>query len=359
MSENEDADSKTEEATEKKIRDTVEQGRTPVSRDVAIALGVFALLACLAFLVETVGPRLAEALALLLANSAALRLRADSDVYRYLQVVGLECAHFLTPMLLAFTLAGIAAAFIQGAPRFVAERVAPDWSRISPKAGWRRLFGLAGLMELAKAAIKIAAVGAASAIVFQGDWSAYADAMRMEPRGLPSLALRLLLHLTSVVALSVAALAAADFAWTKFKWRRDLRMSRQELKEEFKQAEGDPLVKARMRSLAMDRSRRRMIAAVPKASFVVANPTHYAIALRYVREEGGAPLVLAKGRDLVALKIREIAESNGVPVLERKDLARAMFDFVEVDKMIPQEFYRPVAELIHLLDRLSARRNSY
>ncbi|WP_457797733.1 EscU/YscU/HrcU family type III secretion system export apparatus switch protein [Methylocystis sp. S23] len=357
MSGSEDADSKTEEATEKKIRDTVEQGRTAVSRDVATALGVFALLACLAFLVESSGPRLMEGLALLLANSGALRLRADADAYRYLQVVGFEGAAFLAPTLLVITLSGIAAAFIQGAPRIVFDRIAPEPSRISPKAGWKRLFGAAGAVELVKATVKIAVIGAAAAIVVQGDRSAYVDALRMEPRGLPALGLRLLLHLTSVVALCLAVIAAADFVWTKFKWRRDLRMSRQELKEEFKQAEGDPFVKARMRSLAADRSRRRMIAAVPKASFVIANPTHYAIALRYVREEGGAPLVLAKGKDLVALKIKEIAQANDIPVLERKELARAMFDLVEVDKMIPQEFYRPVAELIHLLDRLSARRH--
>ncbi len=157
------------------------------------------------------------------------------------------------------------------------------------------------------------------------------------------------------MACAVAVLAFADFAWTRFKWRRDLRMSRQELKEEMKQAQGDPLVKARMRSLAMDRARRRMMASVPKASFVVANPTHYAIALRYVREEGGAPLVLAKGKGLVALKIREIAEMNNVPVLERRELARAMFDLVDVDKMIPPDLYRPVAELIHFLQDAGKR----
>ncbi|QGM97911.1 EscU/YscU/HrcU family type III secretion system export apparatus switch protein [Methylocystis parvus] len=357
MSDSEDAESKTEEATEKKINDTLEQGRTPVSRDVAAALGVLALLACLAFLLDAVGPRLAESLTLLLSNSGALRLRTESDAYGYLQIVGLECAQFLLPILLTTMLSGVVAAFIQGAPRIVFDRVAPDLSRISPKSGWSRLFGLAGLVELAKALIKMTMVGAAVAIVVQSDRAIYVDAMRMEPRGLPSLGLKSLLRLTSVVALCLAALAVADFVWTRFKWRRDLRMSRQELKEEFKQSEGDPFVKARLRSLAADRSRRRMIAAVPKASFVIANPTHYAIALRYVREEGGAPRVVAKGKDLVALKIREVAEGSGVPVLERKDLARAMFDIVEVDKMIPQDFYRPIAELIHFLDRISARKN--
>ena len=131
-------------------------------------------------------------------------------------------------------------------------------------------------------------------------------------------------------------------------------MDRQELKEEFKQSGGDAFVKARMRSLAQSRARKRMMQNVPRASLVLANPTHYAVALRYVREEGGAPIVVAKGKDLIALSIREIAARHDIPVFEKKDLVRAMYDHVEVDKMIPAEFYRPVAELIHLLSRKAA-----
>ena len=126
-------------------------------------------------------------------------------------------------------------------------------------------------------------------------------------------------------------------------------MTKQEIKDEHKASEGDPLVKQRMRSLSLDRSRRRMLAAVPRATVIIANPTHYAIALRYVREEGGAPLVVAKGLDLVAIRIREIAEKAGIPVVEDKVLARSMYDVVEVDKMIPAAFYKAVAEVIHYL----------
>jgi flagellar biosynthetic protein FlhB len=126
-------------------------------------------------------------------------------------------------------------------------------------------------------------------------------------------------------------------------------MSKQEIKNEMKEAEGDPLKKARLRSLALDRRRKSMIAAVPRATLIIANPTHYAIALRYVREEGGAPLVLSKGKDLIALKIREIAEKNLIPIIEDKLLARTMYDSVEVDRPIPPEFYKAVAELIHVL----------
>lgn len=356
MSETEDPESRTEEATEKKVRDTLDQGKLPVARDVGTAFGIFAFLGSLGFLVDGVTPKLTESLGLLLANAGALPLRGGADAYRYVDAVNMEVARFLTPMLIAFVISGVAASFMQGAPQVIFERIRPDFSRISPRAGWSRIFGITGLVELLKALTKMTIVGGAIILAGTSDRAPLIDAMRTDPSRLPTITLRLLIHLTSVVAIAVGVIAMADYFWTRFKWRRDLRMSRQELKEEFKQSEGDPFVKARMRSLAMDRARRRMMASVPKATFVVANPTHYAIALRYVREDGGAPLVLAKGKDLVALKIREIAEKNDVPVFEKKELARAMFDLVEVDKMIPPEFYRPVAELIHFLTTAGAWR---
>lgn len=352
----EDPESRTEEATEKKIQDSLEQGKTPVSRDVSTAFGVLALLGGIAFLLKPAGAEFSGALALLLSNAGALRMNADADALRYLEAVTGVLAQALTSFLVLIIVASLAGSFVQGAPRLVIDRIMPDVSRVSPLGGVRRLFSISSVIEVVKSAIKITIVGGAMTIVASGDQSAYVDAMRMEPARLPETALRLIFHLTSVVAIAMTVLAMADFLWTRIQWRRDLRMSRQELKEEFKQSEGDPFMKARQRSLAQDRARRRMIASVPKASFVIANPTHYAIALRYAREEGGAPIVVAKGKDLIALKIRDVAERNGVPVLERKELARAMYDFVEVDKMIPQEFYRPVAELIHFLDALAARR---
>jgi len=356
VSESEDPESRTEEATEKKIRDTIEQGKVPVSRDVGTAFGIFAFLGALSFLADTMTPHLTERLGLLVANVGMLPLRSGADAYRYVSVVDMEIGQFLAPTLIAFMIMGLVASFTQGVPQFVFDRIQPDLARISPSEGWKRMFGVAGLVELIKSIMKMTIVGGAVVLAGTGERAALVDAMRTDPSRLPALTLHLIVHLTSVVAIATGVLAAADFVWARFKWRRDLRMSRQELKEEFKQAEGDPFVKARMRSLAMDRARRRMIASVPKATFVVANPTHYAIALRYVREEGGAPLVVAKGKDLIALKIREIAEKHNVPVFEKKELARAMFDIVEVDKMIPSEFYRPVAELIHFLNSAAARR---
>lgn len=349
MSDSEDADSKTEEPTEKKIGDALERGETAVSKEVSTFAGFFGLFLCLAFVLRSSTAHLSGTLALLLENAGTVRIATGEDLARFLDFVGKEALSFLEPLLGILAGFGIVAAFVQGFPRVVFDRITPDIGRISPIKGWSRLFGLTGMIELLKSSLKIVILTGSLGFALAVDKEALVNAMRMDPRLTPELILKIVLHLTSVVCFVGGLLAGADFAWTRFKWRRDLRMTRHELKEEIKQAEGGALVKARMRSLAQSRARQRMMAAVPRATLVIANPTHYAIALRYIREEGGAPLVLAKGKDLIALKIREVAEQNQIPVFEKKELVRAMYDFVEVDRMIPPEFFRPIAELIHFL----------
>jgi flagellar biosynthetic protein FlhB len=150
-------------------------------------------------------------------------------------------------------------------------------------------------------------------------------------------------------------IAAADVFWTRHTWRRNLMMTKQELKEEMKQAEGDLALKARLRMIARARIRRQMMANVPKATLVVTNPTHYAVALRYVRNEDSAPKVLAKGQDQLALTIRQIATRHNIPIIENALLARSLFEATEVDQLIPPEFYKAVAELIIYLDSKSRK----
>ncbi len=211
------------------------------------------------------------------------------------------------------------------------------------------MFGPRGWTEFAKSALKLAAVAASVAMLVASQRFALIDAMFVDPAGLPARLISLCVMATTAVMLAVLVIAGADLTWTRIHWRRDQRMSRHEVKEEVKQAEGDRMLKARLRSLRLDRSRRNMLAAVPKATMVIVNPTHYAVAMRYVRSEGGAPVVLAKGVDLIALKIREIAFENDVPVIEDKPLARSLYDAVAVDAVIPAEFYRAVAEIVHLI----------
>jgi len=342
-------DDKTEEATEKKLRDAIEKGNIPLSREASIFCSIVGILIVTGFLMKEGGMRLAVALQRLMDDPGGWALGNSSDAAALLGAIAGEAFQFLAPLLATLMLFGLVASFAQNAPSLAFDRIQPDSSRLSPAKGWTRLFGLQGQTEFLKAVIKFGGVSIVIFILLRSEQSSFMNAMFTEPDALPEVILAMSVRLLASIAIATILLAAADMLWARLKWRRDLRMTRQELKDELKQAEGDPLIRAKLRSLALDRSRKRMIAAVPRATLVIANPTHYAVALRYVREEGGAPLVVAKGKDLIALRIREIAQENRVPVVEDKALARSMYDRVEVDKMIPPELYRAVAEVIHFL----------
>jgi flagellar biosynthetic protein FlhB len=186
-------------------------------------------------------------------------------------------------------------------------------------------------------------------IVLRAEEAVAVNALFGDPNAVPELILTAAMRLVSAISIATIVLVALDLVWARFHWRTGLRMTKQEIKDEFKQAEGDPLIKARLRSIARDRARKTMLAAVPRATLVIANPTHFAIALKYEHGEDAAPTVLAKGQDLIALKIREIAEQNDVPVVEDKLLARSMYEAAQIDRVIPAEFFRPVAEIIYFL----------
>jgi flagellar biosynthetic protein FlhB len=349
MSEDRDSDSKTEEATEKKIHDSVERGDVPVSREVPILASLTAILIALVFIVPPRAEALVGALMRFLDDAGGWRLERSNDVLALAEVVGLAAVEFVAPVVALLMIAGLIASAAQNPPRFVPDRIMPDLSRISPWAGFMRIFGLRGWTEFFKSLLKIFAVGVLVTLILSGQRLLLATSMFDDIADLPQRALKLCLDVVAAVLVATLVVASADLAWARIHWRRDQRMSRQELKEELRQTEGDRLMKARLRSLRLDRSRKRMLAAVPRATMVIANPTHYAVAMRYVRAEGGAPIVLAKGVDLIALKIREIAEQHEVPIVEDRPLARALYAAVAVDAAIPPEFYRAVAEIVHLI----------
>jgi flagellar biosynthetic protein FlhB len=348
MSEAPDKDSQTEEATEKKISDALEKGNVPVSKEAGTFAAMLATLLFCSFLVGDSLHGLIGLLGRMLDDPGGIRLSDGTDATKLLEVVALETGRALAPLLGMLAAFGLAANFFQTPPRIVGDRIEPKLSRLSLIGGWSRLFGAKGWAEFGKAVFKIAMVSGVVAGLARTDAWRLVNAMFTDPIHLPELTLMLTVRLLTAVCIATVLLVVVDLMLVRFQWRRDLRMSKQDIKDEHKQAEGDPLVKARMRSLARDRSRRRMIADVPRATIVLANPTHYAIALRYVREEGGAPVVVAKGQDLIALKIREVAETHGIPVIEDKPLVRSMFDSVEIDQQIPPEFYRVVAELLYV-----------
>jgi flagellar biosynthetic protein FlhB len=308
-----------------------------------------------AFLIGQSVQELVPTLKGLLDDPNDFRLIAPADAKVLLSVVGLQTLRFLLPIVVVMIVFGLAASLLQNSPRLVLERIQPDLSRISPAQGWSRLFGAQGLVDFAKAVFKLVSVSLVVGFVLRSSEARAFEAMYTDPVALPEMILTIAMRIVSAICIATIVLVAVDLAWARFHWRRELRMTKQELKDEHKQAEGDPIIKARLRSLARDRSRQRMISAASRASLVIANPTHYAIALRYQRDENPAPLVLAKGMDAIALKIREIAEENRIPVIENKALARALYEAVQVDQVIPAEFFRPIAEIIYFLQSKSSR----
>lgn len=349
MADDQDKDSKTEDASEKKIADAIEKGNVPVSREATLFASLLGVLACLAFFVANPARVLTDDLARLMDDPGGFPIREGEDAVAILWDALAAAGRFLTPLVVVMALAGLIAAGFQNVPSLVLERIRPQASRVSPSAGFKRIFGTQGHLEFGKSLFKLLAVGLVATAVLYAQEHEVVNAMFTDPLLLPSVLLALAIRLVSTVCVVTIGLVGADIVWSRLNWRQELRMSRQEMKDEFKQAEGDPMVKARIRAVARERARQRMMNAVPKASLVIANPTHYAVALHYDRQQGGAPLVVAKGVDLIALKIREIAEQHGVPIIEDRPLARALYAAVEVDQWIPQDFYRPVAKILHYL----------
>ncbi|MEZ5655482.1 MAG: flagellar type III secretion system protein FlhB [Sphingobium sp.] len=258
------------------------------------------------------------------------------------------------PILLMTVAMAVLGLFLQGWPSVSASRLKLKWDRLSLPAGIKRLFGRQAWVEFAKTIAKFAFVAIIlSFIVWPGlvglDHLIGADAATIG-----SYAGEIVRQMVWTVALLVGVLALADFAYQRRAWFAKMRMSYQEVKDELKQSEGDPQIKARIRAIAMQRARRRMMAAVPDASVVITNPTHYAVALKYDHGQMRAPIVVAKGADLIAARIREIAAENAVPLVESPPLARALYAGVEIDQPIKVEHYAAVAEIISYVLRLTS-----
>jgi flagellar biosynthetic protein FlhB len=349
MAETPDKDSRTEEPTEKKIRDAIEKGQVPHSKEAPIFASFAAILMFAVFFAKDSITGLSGFLATFLEKPEAWPIDTEVDTINLFRIVFMESAKAIAAVMILLVVAGVGASVLQHAPGFVLDRIAPKVSRVSPAAGWKRLFGAQGLAEFAKSVAKL--VLALTCVIFavrQADHRLLLG-MITHPAAFGMVIREIAISMLAALTFAMLIIAGADIFWSRFSWRRELRMSRQEVKDELKQSDGDPIIKSRMRSLARDRARRRMMAAVPRATLVIANPTHYSIALKYVREEDAAPIVLAKGTDLVALRIREIAAANGIPVFEDVTLARSMYKQVSVDSVIPPQFYHAVAELVRIV----------
>lgn len=347
MAGDEDKDSKTEDPTEKKISDAFDKGNVPFAREVpAFASVLGALLYVVFYLPESVG-RVAYGLKGIFEKPEDWRIINGQDALALFRHMFWEASIILLPAFAILMAFGLAASIFQNVPRPVLDRIQPKFSRLSVKSGFGRIFGKKGMVEFAKNMAKVMVISLIIALSMRTEFMDILQIMYADPANITQVISDHAITIFVIVLLSTAVLAVVDIFSTRYFWYEDLRMSKQEIKDEMKQSDGDPAVKARQRSLARDRARQRMMADVPRATLVVANPTHYAVALRYDADETGAPIVVAMGQDLIALRIREIAETNEIPVFEDPPLARSMFAQVSLGTLIPPEFYQAVAELIH------------
>jgi flagellar biosynthetic protein FlhB len=351
-----DKDSKTEEATEKKTRDTVEQGKLPHSKETAILASFVAILVFTVFYAKDAIVDLGMFLSMFLEKPEAWPMDTETDVIALYKIVMMEVGRALVSLLVLLVVAGVGASVFQNMPQVVGERIRPQFSRISITKGWSRMFGVQGFVEFLKSLGKLGFAIIVLAFGLSEDHRKLLAGMITNPIAFGSVIRGIAVDVLVAIVFVMGLIAAIDLVWSRFHWKQELRMSKQEVKDEHKQSEGDPIVKSRLRSLARDRARRRMMTAVPRATLIIANPTHFSIALRYVRDEDAAPVVLAKGQDLVALKIREIAREHNIPVFEDVALARSMYKQVSVDSVIPSQFYQAVAELVRIVYSKKAER---
>jgi flagellar biosynthesis protein FlhB len=267
------------------------------------------------------------------------------------KTLGMQIVAALGIPLLLLYIASFVGNVVQHRLLFTVEQLMPQWSRVSPMAGLGRLFSRQALANFAKGLAKLCVVGAVMASLLWPQRHFLMGLVHTDPATILPFARALTLKVLGTVVAILAVIATADYLFQYRQWYERHKMSLQEIKEEFRQSEGDPMVKGKLRQLRQTRMRKRIMAAVPKASVVITNPTHFAVALKYERGMN-APICVAKGVDLIARKIREIAEQHDIPVVENPPLARALHGTVEIDQEIPQEHYRAVAEIIGYLMRL-------
>jgi flagellar biosynthesis protein FlhB len=347
MAEGGQSEDRTEAATARHLELAREEGQVPVSREVAVFAGLAAVVLVLGLQSQFVLRRLIPEMIAYLAHSG------DGSMFRAarLQVSIENLAAAAIPTLLAAAIAGGGIVLIQTKFLLHLGALQPKASRANPMSGLKRVFGFDGVIEMVKSLAKLGLLTTALWVGLAGDWNGLVQLTSDSPKRLLTAIARPALHLLVAGVVAQGIIAAADFGWVRFRHARDMRMSKQDVRDELKETDGNPHVKARLRSIRVMRARRRMMEQVPKATVVVTNPTHFAVALAYDKAVNPAPRVVAKGMDSLAARIRQVAEANRVPVVANPPLARTLYR-LELDTEIPAEHYKAVAEIIAYIWRL-------
>jgi flagellar biosynthesis protein FlhB len=345
-----DDQERSEDPTQKKLDDALKKGDVAKSQEVntwfLLAGGTLALVSFGNFAAD----RLARAFAQIFAKSHSFGVDGNALIQLIARLM-YEVLIAISPLLIVVVIAALASNMVQHRWVWTGESLKPKLSRISPVQGAKRMFSKHALVQFVKGLAKIGLVASVIVAVIMPEMGSITQLIGGEYTMILPVAAELTMRLLIAVVAVMAVIAALDWLWTRHTWYERQRMSLRDIRDEHKDAEGDPIIKAKLRQIRQARMRKRMMSEVPKATVVITNPTHYAIALKY--EKGmAAPKCVAKGVDALALRIRELAEEHRVPVVENPPLARALHKSVEIDQDVPPEHYKAVAEVIGYVMKL-------
>jgi flagellar biosynthetic protein FlhB len=345
--------SKTEDPSEKKLRDAHEKGDVVKSQEVNnwFILGGSALV--FGMMAVPTSQSLFDTFRVLLDNAEKYELGSQALNAFWGHLMGSILMVALIPSIAIAGLA-VAANLVQHQPLISVEPLMPKLSKINPLEGAKRLFSQEALVNFVKGLIKLAVVSAVLWFVLAPEIDSLENMITLEPISILKEFMDMAMKIFGSVLAIVTIIAIADYVYMRNRWWNRLKMTVQETRDEYKQQEGDPKVKGRIRQIRMERSRKRMMAAVPSATVVITNPTHFAVALKYDRDMA-APKCVAKGADAVAFRIRELAKENDVPIVENPPLARALYAAMDIDDTIPGEHFKAVAEVIGFVMRLKRK----
>lgn len=344
MAEGADKASKTEPPSGKRLDDARAEGKIPKSPDIAPLLA----LATISFMLMVNGGQMAQTLVAALTPFFAHPDQFDlsGDGGRAIMVMVAKAVIPFGVLMLAGAAAGAVGNIAQQGWVFSLSRIQPDFSKLNPFGGFSRLFSIDGVAQNVKSLAKLAIVAIVTFMMLAPKAPYALGLAGLQVGAILPLAAELIRPIVTAILVLLAVVAFGDWFWQRYRFMENLKMTKQEVKDEQKDMDGDPQIKGKRRQIRFSRAKQRMMQAVPKATVVVMNPTHFAVALRYVQGEDAAPVCVAKGTDAVALRIRAIAEENSVPVIEDPPLARALFAAVEIEETIPRQHFEAVARII-------------
>jgi len=346
-----DSGEKTEEPTPRRIQEARDEGNVARSQDLSAAVALMAAMLLLMVMGNDIFAAFRALLRSMLGAEWGNTATRPSDIAQILAVAGMAAARIALPIALALFAAGIVANVMQVGFLVTLKPLTPNLNKLSPLKGLKNLFSRRAAMRMVMSLLKVFIVVSIAAVVIMIDMPKALALIRLEPGPLLVAASGLVIGMALKIGAVILLLAIMDFIYQRWQHQQDLRMTKQEVKEEWKRMEGDPLVKQRRSKVARQLALQRISADVPTADVVVTNPTHFAVALKY-DDSMAAPKVVAKGADYLAMRIRQIAAANEIPMVERPPLARSLYRHVEVGQEIPAKFYAAVAEILAYVYRL-------